>query len=39
VAGLADSLEEGGVAAAEAIDDGRALNALEGLRSASRSED
>jgi anthranilate phosphoribosyltransferase len=39
VAGLADSLEEGGAAAAGAIDDGRALDALESLRSASRSED
>jgi anthranilate phosphoribosyltransferase len=38
VADLADSLEEGSAVAAAAIDDGRALDALEGLRSASRSE-
>ncbi len=37
VAGVADTLEQGTVAAALAIDDGSALDALEGLRKATQS--
>ena len=37
VAGISDTLEEGTEAAAAAIDDGSALDALEGLREATRA--
>jgi anthranilate phosphoribosyltransferase len=39
VAAISNTIEEGVAAAADAIDDGSALDALERLRAATQSED